>query len=105
ATPKPLPSPAKGLVEFRDVSFSYPARPDLPTLHRLSFSVKSGETVAIVGPSGAGKSTVFSLMLRFYDPQHGTILVDGVDVRETDPHDLRERIAIVPQDVTIFAAT
>jgi ATP-binding cassette subfamily B protein len=105
AAPKPLPSPARGLVEFRDVSFSYPARPDLPTLHGLSFSVKSGGTVAIVGPSGAGKSTVFSLLLRFYDPQYGKILVDGVDVREADPQEVRNRIAIVPQDTTIFAAS
>ncbi|NGO49601.1 ABC transporter transmembrane domain-containing protein [Allomesorhizobium camelthorni] len=105
ANPKSLPSPARGQVEFRDISFSYPARPDLPTLHGLSFSVKSGETVAIVGPSGAGKSTVFSLLLRFYDPQYGKILVDGVDVREADPQEVRNRIAIVPQDTTIFAAT
>jgi ATP-binding cassette subfamily B protein len=103
--PKPLPSPARGQVEFRDISFSYPARPDLPTLHGLSFSVRSGETVAIVGPSGAGKSTVFSLLLRFYDPQYGKILVDGVDVREADPQEVRNRIAIVPQDTTIFAAS
>jgi ATP-binding cassette subfamily B protein len=105
ANPKALPSPVKGLVEFRDVSFSYPARPDLPALHGLSFSVKSGETVAIVGPSGAGKSTVFSLLLRFYDPQYGKVLVDGVNVREADPQEVRNRIAIVPQDTTIFAAS
>ncbi|MBA3447425.1 MAG: ATP-binding cassette domain-containing protein [Pseudaminobacter sp.] len=103
--PKALPLPARGLVEFRDVSFSYPARPDLPTLHGLSFSVEHGETVAIVGPSGAGKSTVFSLLLRFYDPHAGKILIDGVDVRDADPREVRGRIAIVPQDTTIFAAT
>ncbi|TIW80745.1 MAG: ATP-binding cassette domain-containing protein, partial [Mesorhizobium sp.] len=87
------------------VSFSYPARPDRAAVHGLSFSVKPGETVAIVGPSGAGKSTVFSLILRFYDPETGKILIDGVDVREADPVSVRERIAIVPQDVTIFAAS
>ena len=95
----------KGAIEFRDVSFAYPARPDLPALHDLSFSVKPGETLAIVGPSGAGKSTVFSLILRFYDPEGGAVLIDGVDIRQADPKAVRDRIAIVPQDVTIFAAT
>ncbi|TJW78562.1 MAG: ATP-binding cassette domain-containing protein, partial [Mesorhizobium sp.] len=74
-------------------------------VHGLSFQVKPGETVAIVGPSGAGKSTVFSLILRFYDPESGRIVIDGVDVREADPAAIRERIAIVPQDVTVFAAS
>jgi ATP-binding cassette subfamily B protein len=64
-----------------------------------------GETVAIVGPSGAGKSTVFQLIERFYDPKSGAIAVDGVDMRDVDPAELRKRIALVPQDVTIFAAT
>jgi ATP-binding cassette subfamily B protein len=103
--PTAMPTPAKGLVEFRDVSFSYSANPDLPTLQRLSFSVERGETVAIVGSSGAGKSTLFSLLMRFYDPQSGSIMVDGVDIREVDPKELRSRLALVPQDVTIFAAT
>ena len=67
--------------------------------------MKPGETVAIVGPSGAGKSTVFSLFLRFYDPESGAVLIDGVDLREADPRDVRDRIAIVPQDVTVFAAS
>ncbi|TGV12870.1 ATP-binding cassette domain-containing protein [Mesorhizobium sp. M8A.F.Ca.ET.173.01.1.1] len=105
AVPKPMPAAAKGAIIFDDVSFSYPARPDRAAVHGLSFSVKPGETVAIVGPSGAGKSTVFSLILRFYDPETGKILIDGVDVREADPVSVRERIAIVPQDVTIFAAS
>ena len=105
ANPKPLPAVAKGAIEFSDVSFAYPARPDLPALHDLSFSVKPGETLAIVGPSGAGKSTVFSLILRFYDPERGAVLIDGVDIRQADPKAVRERIAIVPQDVTIFAAS
>jgi ATP-binding cassette subfamily B protein len=103
--PKPLPATARGAVEFRDVSFSYPVRPDRAAVHGLSFAVKPGETVAIVGPSGAGKSTIFSLILRFYDPDSGAILVDGVDVREADPDAVRGRVAIVPQDVTIFAAS
>ncbi|QKD01331.1 ABC transporter transmembrane domain-containing protein [Mesorhizobium loti] len=105
ADPKPLPAVAKGAITFEDVSFSYPARPDRAAVHGLSFQVMPGETVAIVGPSGAGKSTVFSLILRFYDPETGKILIDGVDVRQADPVSVRERIAIVPQDVTIFAAS
>ncbi|SFO46573.1 ATP-binding cassette, subfamily B [Mesorhizobium sp. NFR06] len=105
ADPQPLPAKAKGAISFDDVSFSYPARPDRAAVHDLSFQVKPGETVAIVGPSGAGKSTVFSLILRFYDPETGRIVIDGVDVREADPAAVRQRIAIVPQDVTIFAAS
>ncbi|MBZ9855503.1 ATP-binding cassette domain-containing protein [Mesorhizobium sp. CA13] len=105
ANPRPLPVASKGAISFEAVSFSYPARPDRAAVHGLSFSVKPGETVAIVGPSGAGKSTVFSLILRFYDPETGRILVDGVDIREAAPLSIRQRIAIVPQDVTIFAAS
>ena len=105
ASPVALPEPAKGAVEFRDVSFAYPMRPDRAALDGLSFSVAPGETVAIVGPSGSGKSTLFSLLLRFYDPQGGAVLVDGVDVRQADPQAVRRRMAIVPQDVTIFAAS
>ncbi|MBX3578988.1 MAG: ATP-binding cassette domain-containing protein [Rhizobiaceae bacterium] len=104
ADPKPLPA-SRGAVEFRNVSFAYPSRPDRSALHGLSFTVKPGETVAIVGPSGAGKSTIFSLLLRFYDVASGAVLVDGVDVREADPQAVRARVALVPQDVTIFAAT
>ncbi|SIT57406.1 ABC transporter [Mesorhizobium prunaredense] len=105
AHPKPLPATARGAISFDGVSFSYPAGPDRAAVHCLSFEVKPGETVAIVGPSGAGKSTVFSLLLRFYDPETGKIMIDGVNVREADPVAIRERIAIVPQDVTIFAAS
>jgi len=105
ASPKPLPEKSAMQLELQGASFAYPARPDLPALHDLSFSIGPGETVAIVGPSGAGKSTVFSLLLRFYDPQGGKILIDGVDIRDADPQVLRRHIAIVPQDVTIFAAS
>ncbi len=105
ANPLPLPKPARGLVEFRDVSFAYPARPDRPTLHDVSFTIQPGETVAIVGPSGAGKSTIFSLLLRFYDPVSGSVLIDGVDIAKADPQAVRDHTAIVPQDVTIFAAS
>ncbi|MDZ5699215.1 ABC transporter transmembrane domain-containing protein [Chelativorans sp. M5D2P16] len=103
--PVPLPEPARGAVAFRDVDFAYPARPDSAALHGLSFDVAPGETVAIVGPSGAGKSTIFSLLLRYYDPGGGAVLVDGVDLRQADPRAVRERMSIVPQDVTIFAAS
>ncbi|RUV62924.1 ATP-binding cassette domain-containing protein [Mesorhizobium sp. M5C.F.Ca.IN.020.29.1.1] len=105
AHPKLLPATARGAISFDDVSFSYPAGPDRAAVRGLSFQVMPGETVAIVGPSGAGKSTVFSLLLRFYDPEIGKIMIDGVNVREADPVAIRERIAIVPQDVTIFAAS
>ena len=105
AVPVALPVPARGRVAFEGVSFAYPARADMPSLTELSFAVEPGETVAVVGPSGAGKSTVFSLILRYYDPQSGRICVDDVDIRNADPQDLRGRIAIVPQDVTIFAAS
>ncbi|EAS50708.1 ATP-binding protein, ABC-type transporter [Aurantimonas manganoxydans SI85-9A1] len=103
--PVALPRPARGEVVFDRVSFAYPTRPDVSTVHDLSFTVKHGETVAIVGPSGAGKSTIFSLIERFYDPDAGRVLIDGVDVRTADLEQLRSRIALVPQDVTIFAAT
>ncbi len=105
ANPVALPQPPVGSVNFGDVRFNYPTRPDAPALKGLDFSILPGETVAIVGPSGAGKSTVFSLLLRYYDPVSGSIRIDGVDVRKVDPSDLRSRIAIVPQDTTIFAAT
>ncbi|WP_048645014.1 ABC transporter transmembrane domain-containing protein [Nitratireductor soli] len=105
AKPVALPEPARGAVTFDAVSFAYPTRPDRSALHGLSFTVEPGETVAIVGPSGAGKTTIFSLLLRYYDADGGRVLVDGVDARQADPQALRGRMAVVPQDVTIFAAT
>jgi ATP-binding cassette subfamily B protein len=105
ASPTPLPAPARGAVEFRNVEFSYPARPNRAAVHSLSFAAKPGETIAIVGPSGAGKTTVFALLQRFYDPQSGQVLIDGVDLCDADPSVVRGRIAVVPQDVTIFAAS
>lgn len=105
ASPKPLPSPARGDIRFDDVRFAYPARPDTSALTGTSFHVRPGETVAVVGASGAGKSTLFSLILRFYDATTGSVLVDNVNVRDADPADVRARIAMVPQDVTIFAGS
>lgn len=104
ANPKPLPTPAEGRVRFDNVTFHYPSRPDLPALMDFSLEVQPGETVALVGPSGAGKSTVFQLLLRFYDPEAGSVCLDGVDVREADPKAVRERYALVPQDPVIFGA-
>ncbi|MDN2580042.1 ABC transporter transmembrane domain-containing protein [Aquibium sp. ELW1220] len=105
ADPIPLPATPIGSVAFRDVHFAYPTAPDRSALRGFSFEAKPGETIAIVGPSGAGKTTIFSLLLRFYDPQRGAILVDGVDLARADPQEARSRIALVPQDLTIFAAT
>ena len=103
--PTPLPVPARGALTFEQVEFRYPTRPDDKALHDLTLEVAPGETVAVVGPSGAGKSTLFQLALRFYDPQAGRVLMDGVDLRDTDPAEVRSRIALVPQETVIFAAS
>jgi ATP-binding cassette subfamily B protein len=107
APPRPtaLPDPSRGEVAFETVRFSYPSRPEASVLDGVSFRVRRGEKVAIVGPSGAGKSTIFHLILRFYDPSSGTITFDGVPLREADPSALRRRIALVPQDTAVFAAS
>jgi ATP-binding cassette, subfamily B, bacterial len=107
APPRPvlLPKPANGTVEFRDVDFAYPGRPNVPVLDRLSFRVAPGEKLALVGPSGAGKSTIFQLILRFYDPVSGNISFDGVGLTEVDPAELRARIALVPQDAVVFGTS
>jgi len=104
-TPIELPLPALGAVTFDKVSFSYPSRPDDKVLNDLSFSVKPGETVAIVGPSGAGKSTLFALILRFYDPLSGLVRFDGVNIADVSLASLRASIALVPQDTVIFSAS
>jgi ATP-binding cassette subfamily B protein len=103
--PVAMPVPARGAVSFDTVSFSYPSRPDTPALGNISFKVEPGERVAIVGPSGAGKSTIFSLLLRFYDVRSGTIRIDGVPIADARPADVRARMAIVPQETVIFAAS
>ncbi|CAN7291872.1 ABC transporter transmembrane domain-containing protein [Pseudoxanthomonas sp. LjRoot168] len=105
AAPRALSAPVKGEIRFDHVAFHYPSRPDLPALDDFDLTVNPGETVALVGPSGAGKSTVFSMLLRFHDAQAGSVRIDGVDLRELDPAQLREQIALVPQQPTIFAAS
>jgi len=105
ASPKPLAAPARGSVQFDKVRFAYPSRLDDAVLKGLSFSVKPGETVAIVGPSGAGKSTLFALILRFYDPLSGKVCLDGVNIADLSLGDLRGSIALVPQDTVIFSAS
>lgn len=105
AHPQPLPQPFRGDVAFEGVTFHYPMRPDLPALEDFSLRVRSGETVALVGPSGAGKSTVFSMLLRFHDPQAGAIRIDGTDIRQLDLSVLRDAIGLVPQQPTIFASS
>lgn len=105
AKPRLFPEPPEGTLEFDHVEFHYPTRPDAPALHDFSLAIRPRETVAIVGPSGAGKSTLFQLAERFYDPQMGQIRLDGVPLTEADPADIRARIAMVPQETVIFAAS
>lgn len=105
ANPSRFPEPPVGTLEFANVEFHYPTRPDAPALHDFSLAIRPRETVAIVGPSGAGKSTLFQLAERFYDPQAGQIRLDGVPLTDADPADIRARIAMVPQETVIFAAS
>ncbi|WP_158817832.1 ABC transporter transmembrane domain-containing protein [Methylocapsa sp. S129] len=105
AHPLPLPAPPRGEIAFDRVAFAYPGRPADLVLKNLGFRVAPGEVVAIVGPSGAGKSTVFQLLLRFYDPTGGAVLLDGIDIKRVDPAELRARLALVPQDPVIFGAS
>ncbi|TFW18067.1 ABC transporter transmembrane domain-containing protein [Duganella callida] len=106
ATPLPLPPRAANgaALTLTDVIFSYPSRPETNSLDHVSLDIRPGETVAVVGPSGAGKTTLFQLFLRFYDPQRGSIKLDGVDITQLDLHTLRDAIGIVPQDTVIFSA-
>ncbi len=105
ANPTPLPEPAQGRVVFENIRFAYPTRPDQSALEDFSLVVEPGETVALVGPSGAGKTTVFQLLLRFYDPQSGRVLVDGVDAAQAELAALRGRLGLVPQDPAIFSTS
>jgi len=102
--PLALPSPARGKLSFENVSFRYPTRLEMAALADFSLTIEPGETVAIVGPSGAGKSTLFQLAERFYDPQAGTIKLDGVPLTAVDPAEVRRRMALVPQEGVLFAA-
>jgi len=104
ARPEKLPEPARGSLSFRNVTFRYPARPETAALKDFTLEIEPGETVAIVGPSGAGKSTIFQLVERFYDPQGGTIRLDGIPLTKADPADIRARLALVPQDGVLFSA-
>ena len=105
AHPRPLPTPPRGELSLENVTFAYPGRPDMPAVRGLSLSVRPGERVALVGPSGAGKSTVFRLLLRFYDPQEGRVLLDGIDVRDADPVQVRARMALVAQESPLFSGS
>lgn len=105
ADPAALPEPARGTIAFEHVAFRYPTRREVAALHDFSLTVAPGETVALVGPSGAGKSTLFQLLQRFYDPEAGRVLIDGVDLRDADPGAVRARIAMVPQETVIFGAS
>ena len=105
AQPRPMPFPPRGEITFKDVVFAYPGRPDLPALDGMSFHIRPGERVALVGPSGAGKSTVLRLLLRFYDPQSGTVMMDGVALPDADPAEIRARLALVAQDAPLFSGS
>jgi len=106
----PMPTPSidgapQGRIAFESLNFSYPSRPDTRALIDFTLTISPGETVAFVGPSGAGKSTVFQLLLRFYDPKSGRIVVDGVNIADAAPEEVRARIGLVPQETVIFGAS
>ncbi|MEO5641556.1 MAG: ABC transporter transmembrane domain-containing protein [Sphingomicrobium sp.] len=105
AIPSVLPTPARGELAFENVTFRYPTRPEVSALDNFTLAVAPRERLAVVGPSGAGKTTLFQLAQRFYDPQEGRVTLDGVDLRDADPADLRARIAMVPQETVLFAAS
>ena len=102
AEPLELPKRVKGGITFSEIEFRYPSRPDIVTLDKFDLRVNAGETLAIVGPSGAGKSTSFQLLLRFYAPASGRILIDDMDISHLDPGELRKQIGLVPQDTVLF---
>ncbi|MFT7577018.1 MAG: ATP-binding cassette subfamily B protein [Alphaproteobacteria bacterium] len=103
--PVRMPEPGQGRISFEGVTLAYPSRPDQPVLQDVSFAAEPGELIALVGPSGAGKTSVFNLIARFYDPLSGRVEMDGLDVRDVDPIELRKRLALVPQEISLFADT
>jgi ATP-binding cassette subfamily B protein len=105
AHPLALPDPPRATLDLEEVTFAYPSRMAEPALKAVSLRVTTGERVALVGPSGAGKTTVFQLLLRFYDPQAGRVLLDGVDIKRADPRAVRQHFAVVPQEPVIFATS
>jgi ATP-binding cassette subfamily B protein len=105
ALPLELPRPHRGRIQFDGVTFRYPSRPESKALDDFTVTIEPGETVAFVGPSGAGKTTTFQLLLRFYDPAAGRVLIDGVDVARARPEDVRRMIGLVPQETVLFGAT
>lgn len=105
ATPVPMPAPARGRIDLDGVTFHYPSRPDSSALEGVSLSIAPGETVALVGPSGAGKTTIIQLIQRFWDPDRGTVRIDGIDLRQMERNDFRRQVALVAQDAVIFGAS
>jgi ATP-binding cassette subfamily B protein len=103
--PTPVPAPGEGSIVFSNVNFSYPSRPDTLAIDNFSLDIAPGETVAFVGPSGAGKSTTFQLLLRFYDPQSGSVCINGVDIATADPNAVRSIIGVVPQETMVFGTS
>lgn len=103
--PQSFPQPPQGRIRFENVSFRYPSRPDSLALDGFTLDIRPGENIAFVGPSGAGKSTTFQLLLRFYDPASGRVVIDGVDIANARPHDVRTRIGLVPQETVLFGAS
>lgn len=103
--PQSFPQPPQGRIRFENISFRYPSRPDTLALDGFTLDIRPGENIAFVGPSGAGKSTTFQLLLRFYDPASGRVVIDGVDIKNVRPHDVRARIGLVPQETVLFGAS
>lgn len=100
-----LNKPTKSSISYQNIDFSYPARPEMPVLKGLNLTISPGEKIALVGKSGAGKSTIVQLLMRYYEPQQGTILLDNTPIQDYDLHVLRQHIAIVPQEVMLFGGT